>query len=346
MLFDNKRIEGVGSENKKSIRGLIGANGFLAQCNKCEWNQSYIWGILSKLPQVKIEKGNHLVRASVIIEKTFKIPEEELLKTWKEWYQNLSNWLEEENELINRKLKILERKQRPSELLSLRDGLIFSSFSHLDERTNRLKEIGGRGVGGLQLGVSIPPPTPSRASQAALYHSIRKLWQKSMESYIYGNFRACIFQLGSLLEAIILYEISRKKLKKSLNKYLKRRHPTLGVLIGFCDKKELILSKNNNSLALAKEVKKLRNEHIHLVLEKEGPEDIFKVTERDEFIYLDNFEGNPPVEIKNGWIRANGVTVVIDSYGAGILYKYKADAKKCYENMRKILIFLYARDEE
>lgn len=276
-----------------------------------------------------------------------KIPEDELLKFWREWYQKLIDRMENEIKILKNKLKILKREERPDELLSTKDGLMFSSFSHLDDRMNRLKEIGGRGVGVLQLGVSLHP-LPSTiiyeesklTSEIALYDSIRKLWENAMSSYIYGNFRASIFQLGSLLEATLSYEISRKKLQKSFNKYRKRSYPTLGILIGFCEKEE-ILSKENNSLALAKEVKKLRNEHIHLVLEKERPEDIFKVTERDEFIYLDNFKGNPPAEIKNGWVRANGVTVVIDAHGAGILYKYKADAKRCYENIRKILNFLY-----
>jgi hypothetical protein len=269
-----------------------------------------------------------------------RIPENELLEFWREWYQKLIDRMENETKILKNKLKILKREERPDELLSTKDGLIFSSFSHLDDRVNRLKEIGGRGVGGLELGVSIPSPTPTCTSQAALHFSIRKLWQNAMSSYMNGNFRACIFQLGTLLEAILSYEISRRKLQKSLNKYRKRSLQTLGILIGFCEKEE-ILSKENYSLALAKEINKLRKEHIHLVLEKERPEDIFKVTERDEFIYLDNFKGDPPAEIKNGWIRANGVTVVIDAHGAGILYKYKADAKRCYENIRKILNFLY-----
>lgn len=266
------------------------------------------------------------------------IPEEELLKFWREWYQKLIGRIENEKKILENKLKILKKGERPSDLLSTRDGLIFSSFSHLDDITNRLEEIGGRGVGGLQLGVLIPPTT-SCEGQAALYHSIRKLWENAMSSYIYGNFRACIFQLGSLLEATLLYEISRKKLNKSLNNYRKGPH-MLGVLIGFCEQ-EGILAKEN--ISLAKEVKKLRNEHVHLVVEKERPEDVFKVTERDEFIYLNDYKGNPPVEIKNGWISGNGVAVVIDSYGAGILYKYKADAKNCYEKMRKILTIIYPR---
>jgi len=60
MRIVKKRIEGVGSENKKSIRGLVGANGILAKCKKCEWNPAYIWGILAKLPRVKRENGNYL----------------------------------------------------------------------------------------------------------------------------------------------------------------------------------------------------------------------------------------------------------------------------------------------
>lgn len=286
----------------------------------------------------------------VRIIKKRNIPEEELLKFWRIWYQKLIDRIENEKKILEDKLKILKRQERPSELLSTRDGLIFSSFSHLDERTNLLEEIGGRGVGGLQLGDLPLPPTSKiiyeeskLTSEIILYDSIHKLWQNAMKSYINGNFRASIFRLGSLLEAILSYEISRKKLQKSLNKYRKKRPPTLGVLIGFCEN-EGILSKENNSPALAKEINKLRIEHIHLLLEKEKPEDILKVTERDELIYLDNFKGNPPVEIKNGWISGNGVTVRMDSYGTGMIYKHKADAKKCYKKIIKILNLLYARN--
>ena len=60
MRVDKKRIEGVGSVNKNSIRGLVGANGILAKCKKCEWNPAYIWAILAKLPRVKREKENYL----------------------------------------------------------------------------------------------------------------------------------------------------------------------------------------------------------------------------------------------------------------------------------------------
>ncbi|MCK4794695.1 MAG: hypothetical protein KAV87_63790 [Desulfobacteraceae bacterium] len=280
-----------------------------------------------------------------VIEKR-NISEEALFKFWREWYQKLIYRIENENIILKDKLKILKIKKKPNELLSTRDGLISSFFSHLDERTNLLEEIGGRGVGGMQIGVSIPPPMPSCVSQAALHFSIRKLWENAMSSYIYSNFRACIFQLGSLLEATLLYEITRKKILKSLDKYItlpngKKRLPTLGVLINFC-KKEGILSIEN--MHFAKEINQLRIEHIHLVLEKERPEDIFKVTERDELIYMDNFKGNPPVEIKNGWISADGVTIIFDANGPGIIYKYKVDAKKCYEKMKKLLNILYAHE--
>jgi len=60
MIIDHNTIEGVGSENRNSVRRLIGANGILAQCQKCEWNPAYIWGILRALPEVHEGEGNEL----------------------------------------------------------------------------------------------------------------------------------------------------------------------------------------------------------------------------------------------------------------------------------------------
>ena len=86
------------------------------------------------------------VERTRIIEKR-KSPEEELFTSWIEWYQKLITSLEDENKILEDKLRILKRKERPDKLLSTRDGLISSALSHLDERTNWLKEIGARAVG-------------------------------------------------------------------------------------------------------------------------------------------------------------------------------------------------------
>jgi len=60
MRIRGNAIEGVGSTNKNSVRMLVGRNGILAQCQKCEWNVAYIWGILRGLPQVHRGEGNKL----------------------------------------------------------------------------------------------------------------------------------------------------------------------------------------------------------------------------------------------------------------------------------------------
>lgn len=60
MRIDRNAIEGVGSENKNSVRTLIGANGMLVKCQKCDRNPAYIWGILRALPEVQEGEGNGL----------------------------------------------------------------------------------------------------------------------------------------------------------------------------------------------------------------------------------------------------------------------------------------------
>lgn len=221
---------------------------------------------------------------------------------------------------------------------------------HLDEYVSRVIEVGGFGVGGVELEVTIPSPRIIRGKiekeQSALIVTINALWQNAAMSYVYGNFRACIFQIGSMLEGILKYEILRRELKKSLEDYLKKQFPTLGNLIYFCKYKNIILSKENNSLEFAEKINKIRNDHVHLILERERPNEIFETTSRDEFIFLDKFIGEPPVKIKNGWVSGDGVTVVFDFKvnKTGILYKYKKDAKKCLNYVRQILKTIY-KDE-
>ena len=136
---------------------------------------------------------------------------------------------------------------------------------------------------------------------------------------------------------------SRIGLKKSLKDYLKGKYATLGRIIRFCKEKKVILSTDNGSLKFARRVNALRVEHIHLLLEQEMPEDVFKITKRDEFVSLDEFKGEPPVKISNGWISGDGVTFVVDFLAKkrGILYKYKVDAKRCLNHSRQILKLLY-----
>ena len=60
MRVEGNTIEGVGSENKNSVRRLVGANGILTHCLKCDRNPVYIWGILRSLPEVQECEGNEI----------------------------------------------------------------------------------------------------------------------------------------------------------------------------------------------------------------------------------------------------------------------------------------------
>lgn len=65
MRIDKKAIEGVSSENRNSVRRLVGANGILEQCQKCDRNPSYIWGVLRALPGVQRGNKNKLFLGNV-----------------------------------------------------------------------------------------------------------------------------------------------------------------------------------------------------------------------------------------------------------------------------------------
>lgn len=161
-------------------------------------------------------------------------------------------------------------------------------------------------------------------------------------AYVHGDFRGCIFQSATMLEGVLKLKIKEEGLEQDLNGWLKKRKATLGNLTGFFKDERLLPDETIES---AERVNHLRVEHIHLLVEQ-GPEECFQVTKRDEFIPLNEFKGNPPIEIKGGWISGDGVTFLVDFEKAtqGILYKYKKDAKECLDKSRKILRKLYPRE--
>lgn len=247
------------------------------------------------------------------------------------------------------KMKVEELKGRLKEVLEM----------HLDEFAYRLEEIGGFGVGGVELDVTVPYPHAARSTserkQQALALAVRMLWERATMTYVFGEFRGAIFLLASIVEAVLRLEVSRRGLEGSLEDYCakkkskfpilgalqkSKRKPTLGPLIRFCEKTG-ILSKQASKLA--RKVNRLRIEHIHLIIETEMPEEASQITSRDEFVPLSQFKGKPPVEIKEGWISGDGVAFVMDfkKGQTGILYKYKADAKKCLNSTKQFLKLMY-----
>jgi len=240
----------------------------------------------------------------------------------------------------------IQRIKREEEYHMDDDEQLLKMFlMHLDEYIPRLKEVGGFGVGGIEPdlnlpGIENPIDSVQKKNKYDLEIAISNYWSSSAMAYVQGDFRGCIFQSATMLEGALKLKIGEKGLEQALNKWLKKRKATLGNLIGFVkdhkeDNKRLL---PDEIIEPAKRVNHLRVEHIHLLIE-EGPEEAFQITKRDEFIPLNEFKGNPPIEIKDGWISGDGVTFLVDFEKGtqGILYKYKKDAKECLDKSREIL---------
>ncbi|MBE3135838.1 MAG: hypothetical protein IMZ43_00330 [Thermoplasmata archaeon] len=259
----------------------------------------------------------------------------------KEWYLDLKHELEKYIEKIVIKIQKIENKKKYH--LDFDERLLKSFFIHLDEYVQRVKEIGGFGVGYIESDLSLPEITlidsPGSTKISNLEDAVRKHWELSSMAYVWGNFRGCIFQSAAMLEGGLKLKIMDENLDDEFKNYLKKQKSTLGTCIGFFKEKKLLPS---NKIKLANDVNKLRVEHIHLLIE-EKPEEAFQLTDRDEFTPLDRFKGNPPIKIKDEGISGDGVTYMIDfNKGTqGIIYKYKRDAKVCFDKSRKVLRVLY-----
>ena len=248
-----------------------------------------------------------------------------------EWYSSLKVRLKElENKVSTKMRRIRENKEY---MIDYDERLAKMFFMHLDEYVSRAKEVGNLGVGGTEPDIGLP------GLKDTLIQSISRLWNDASMAYIHGNFRGCIFLSATMLEGALTLKIRHTGIEVELKNKFKR--PTLGNLIDFLEHNKNA-SMPTEMIELAKRVNSLRVEHVHLLVE-EGPEDLNNITQRDEFIPLDEFRGKPPVEIKKGYITGDGVTLKIDLEKgvAGILYKHKKDARECLDKSREILRRLY-----
>lgn len=267
---------------------------------------------------------------------TRKLSNQEILNSHLGWYSDLERKLRKMVDKISAKIQRIEREEEYH--MDDDEQLLKMFLMHLDEYIQRLKEVGDFGVGGIEPDLNLPD------IGGPLEKAIRDFWSNSAMAYVHGDFRGCIFQSATMFEGALKLKIKEKGLEQDLNGWLKnknRKNATLGNLIRFFKSKGKGLLPGE-TMKPAKRVNHLRVEHIHLLIE-EGPEEAFQITKRDEFIPLNEFKGNPPIEIKDGWISGVGVTFLVDFEKGtqGILYKYKKDAKECLDKSREILRKLY-----
>lgn len=274
-----------------------------------------------------------------------KLNKQEILNSHLEWYFDLERKLRKMVDKISVKMQRIKRGEKYH--MDSDERLLKMFLMHLDEYIQRLKEAGDFGVGGIEPDLNLPDienPIDSvqKKNKYDLERAISNYWSNSAMAYVHGDFRGCIFQSATMLEGALKLKIKEEGLEQDLNGWLKKRKATLGNLIGFFKYKGLLPYETTQS---AKRVNSLRVEHIHLLIE-EGPEEVFQITKRDEFIPLNEFKGNPPIEIKHRRISGDGVTFLVDLEKGtqGILYKYKKDAKECLDKSREILRKLYPRE--
>ena len=276
---------------------------------------------------------------------TRKLNNQEILNSHLEWYSDLERKLRKMVDKISAKMQRIKREEEYH--MDDDERLLKMFLMHLDEYIQRLKEVEGFGFGGIEPDLNLPDienPIDSvqKKNKYDLGRAISNYWSKSAMAYVHGDFRGCIFQSATMLEGALKLKIKEEGLEQDLNGWLKKRKATLGNLIGFLKDKGVLPDETIES---AESVNHLRVEHIHLLIE-ERPEKVFQITERDEFIPLNQFKGNPSIEIKDGWISGDGVTFLVDFEKGtqGILYKYKKDAKECLDKLREILRKLYPRE--
>lgn len=212
---------------------------------------------------------------------------------------------------------------------------------HLEERAERLREVGGPGVGGLE-----PRYYPHFITQAgtekemkllALEDSISKLWNEATMCYVDGQFRACIVLCAALLEAALKFEFERRGIN-----YPERY--TLGQCIKKSRKEPYILPGNKNDpiTEAAIKVNDYRNDVIHANIERSRPEGLLDGSGPEHEV--------KPVRdasryIKNGAIAGNGETIAFGQRGLSIIYFYKTTARDTLGGTEQILKFLYPKNE-
>ena len=202
---------------------------------------------------------------------------------------------------------------------------------HIDEYVERLYEIGGPGVGGTE-----PRHHPHSVTRAeterelkmvALQQSVSTLWCEASWCYVYGQFRACIALMATVLEAALKLELEQRGTEYD------QERTTLGKCI---EKARAFLPAE--IVELAQRINNTRNDVVHANIERTRPESVFHpLGAEHEVQSLEDISRN----IKDGGIAGDGELLVWSSEkGWERVYLYKRAARETIENAERILSFL------
>jgi len=220
-------------------------------------------------------------------------------------------------------------------LSKLQKRLLSIAEYHSLEWAERLKEVGGPGVGGTELAYCPHfvqcADTRDEYIRMALETSIPRTWEEAAWCYVYGLYRACILLAATLLEIAIKYELYRKEQSTST---------TLGPLIQKCGKIGILAEP---MISLAKSINLRRNDVIHANIQTHRAESLLYHTgEEHETEPIKDLSRNITRE---GWLTGDGETISISFAGGSLTYSrvhaFKQAARASLFDVRTLLKSLY-----
>ena len=221
-------------------------------------------------------------------------------------------------------------------LEDLKNTLRWMDEYHLEERAERFKEVGGPGVGGLELRYSphfiTEAGTEKEMKLMALQESIFDLWSEAAMCYVDGQFRACIVLLATLLEAALKYELERQGIDFP-------ERLTLGGCIDKCRKGRILPENETNPVTRAAlKVNECRNDVVHANIERRRPESLLGATGPEHEVRPVR---DPSRYIRDGALTGDGEAISFGQGGLRIVYRYKAAAKNTLTCAEEVLKSLY-----
>ncbi len=254
----------------------------------------------------------------------------EIMKeTCLKWHYALKQMMSSHLERVNHKIELIKEDKCSctNQTNSDEDKFVDDFFYNLSDYMERLNEIKNYDCIDLNKLARITDKV-IETDDAVIIESLKKAieihYDEAKFAYIYANFRGCVFHSATMLEAGMKLYIREAKLSNEFNKFLKGKFGTLGKYIEFFKSKSFF----EDSIGLAEDVNNLRVDHIHIRIE-EKPETYHDLTDRDEYVVID------PNDIK--FTRNSLFMIDWEKKEQVIIFKYKKDAKKCFEKSMEML---------
>jgi len=214
-------------------------------------------------------------------------------------------------------------------------------FSDMDEIVDRVDDIGGYGVGNIELvlpqifdqGPLKPDTRDMRMFN--LHTTVLKSWESGCRAYIHGNFLSSTLTFTTTLESILKFKLEEHKIEYT--------NCNLNCCIDKLVKNDIINSDGDLHTRL-KILRNIRNDLVHMNLETEGPRSLLgKLDLIDEYEQIDDND-QYTVITADGETKEKPAKDVFPG-SAFKIKEYKVPAVVLLEFVRDIKESLYPKEE-